>query len=143
MGWVLYAYVIMRTHFHLALCTPRANLAFGMQWLETTFATRFNRFRGEHGHLFQGRYHAPLVEPGEALARVINYIHLNPVRARIVTTERLAEYRHGSFPLFASRRRLSFMPRGECLRLLGWADDRTGWQAYHRYLVWLAADPAE
>jgi REP element-mobilizing transposase RayT len=49
MGWVLYAYVVMRNHFHLALCTPQGNLARGMQWLETTFATRFNRGRDGRG----------------------------------------------------------------------------------------------
>jgi len=142
-GWVLYAYVIMRNHFHLAVCTTRPNLAAGMQWLETTFATRFNRFRREHGHLFQGRYLAPLLEPGETVARVINYIHLNPVRAKVVPAGQLAGYRHGSFHWFASRRRLAFMPRSECLRGMGLGDDTVGWRAYREHLAWLAADPAE
>ncbi|MEO9111680.1 MAG: transposase, partial [Lacunisphaera sp.] len=43
-GWRVYAYVIMRDHFHLALETPRPNLAAGMKWLQGTWATRFNRF---------------------------------------------------------------------------------------------------
>jgi REP element-mobilizing transposase RayT len=143
MGWVLYAYVIMRNHFHLALCTPRGNLARGMQWLETTFATRFNRYRDERGHLFQGRYHAPLIEPGEALARVINYIHLNPVRAGVVAPRRLSDYPHGSFARMASGRRRCGLPREELLGLLGFTRDSAGWRAYQRYLEWLVADPIE
>ena len=143
MGWVLYAHVVMRNHFHVALRTPRANLAVGMQWLETTFATRFNRFRGEHGHLFQGRYLAPLVEPGEVLAKVINYIHLNPIRAKAVAAAELSAYRHGSFSWFGGRHRPDFMVRGEWLRTLGFGDDKAGWREYHAYLTWLAAEPAE
>jgi len=57
-GWLLHAFVIMRTHFHLAIETPGGNLVSGMHWLQCTFATRFNRLRDERGHLFQGRYKA-------------------------------------------------------------------------------------
>ena len=63
-GWVLHAFVVMRNHYHLALETPTGNLVTGMQWLQATFANRFNRLRGERGHLFQGRYKALLVEEG-------------------------------------------------------------------------------
>ncbi len=54
--WVLHAYVLMGNHYHLALETPRGNLVEGMKWLQATFANRFNRFRSENGHVFQGRY---------------------------------------------------------------------------------------
>ena len=80
MGWRLHAFVIMRNHYHLAVETPRANLAEGMHWLQGTFAMRFNRFRGERGHLFQGRYQAILVEPGAVLARVVVTGHSKPAR---------------------------------------------------------------
>lgn len=64
-GWVLHAFVVMRNHYHLALETPQGNLVAGMQWLQATFANRFNKLRGERGHLFQGRYKALLVDtPG-------------------------------------------------------------------------------
>jgi len=45
---------ILRTR--KAVETPQPNLVEGMHWLESTFATRFNRFRSERGHVFQGRY---------------------------------------------------------------------------------------
>ena len=54
MGWRLQEYALMRNHYHLAVETPQANLVEGMHWLQSTFATRFNRFRAERGHLFQG-----------------------------------------------------------------------------------------
>ncbi|MBC8009210.1 MAG: transposase [Burkholderiales bacterium] len=54
-GWRVQAYAVMRNHYHIALQTPQPNLVDGMHWLQSTFATRFNRFHGERGHLFQRR----------------------------------------------------------------------------------------
>ena len=95
-GWRLHAFVIMRNHFHLAVETPEPNLSEGMKWLQGTWAARFNRFRGEGGRPFQGRYKALHVEAGHALAQVAHYIHLNPVRAKIKTAPRLGDYRWSS-----------------------------------------------
>src|SRR5450432_2308299 len=95
--WRLHAFVVMSNHFHLAVETPKGNLVSGMQWLQSTFANRFNRFRDEQGHLFQGRYKALLVEAGGALGQVCHSIHLNPVRAGLVPVERLQAYRHSSY----------------------------------------------
>ena len=51
-GWRLYAYVLMSNHYHLCFKTVDANLVVGMQWLQSTFANRFNRFVQERGHVF-------------------------------------------------------------------------------------------
>lgn len=48
-GWKLHAYVIMSNHYHFAVETPEPNLVDGMRWLQSTFATRFNRFRTRKG----------------------------------------------------------------------------------------------
>src|SRR4051812_47665112 len=77
-GWRLHAHALMRNHFHLALETPESNLVEGMHWLQSTYATRFNRYRSDRGHLFQGRYQSPVIEDAAVLVRVVNYIHLNP-----------------------------------------------------------------
>src|SRR5258706_208068 len=66
-GWRVHAWCLLSNHYHVALETPSPNLVEGMQWLQGTFATRFNRFRRENGHVFQGRYKALAVEPGAAL----------------------------------------------------------------------------
>jgi len=95
-GWSLRAYVLMSNHFHLCVETPEPNLVAGMQWLESVYASRFNRYRKERGHVFQGRYKALLVEPGEPVLRVVNYLHLNPVKAGLVEVEGLADYRLSS-----------------------------------------------
>jgi REP element-mobilizing transposase RayT len=143
MGWVLYAHVVMRNHFHLAVRTPRANLSQGMHWLTTTFATRFNRLRDARGHLFQGRFHAILIEPGTPLARVVNYIHLNPVRAKIVPVAQLDRYRWSSFWRFGRRTWPDCLQRTAWMHTLGWTDDASGWRAYRASLAALSGDPAE
>ena len=38
----VYAYTLMRNHYHLLLKTNRANLSKSMQWLGLTYARRFN-----------------------------------------------------------------------------------------------------
>src|SRR5947209_1210880 len=78
-GWVVHAWCVMSNHYHLCVETPQPNLVDGMRWLQGTFSVRFNRFRDERGHLFQGRYKALLVA-SEAIGAVCHYIHLNPVR---------------------------------------------------------------
>src|SRR5690625_3281078 len=74
-GWRLFAYVLMSNHYHLALETPEANLVAGMQWLQSTFANRFNRFRNERGHVFQGRYKA-LHDLPDSLSGMCGYAQL-------------------------------------------------------------------
>ena len=114
----------------------------GMQWLQSTFANRFNKLRGEHGHLFQGRYKALPVEPGPALGQVCDYLHLNPIRAGIVPVERLREYRHSSYwYLGETEARPRFLRCGTALaEASGWPDDRAGREQYQRHLAWQAAE---
>jgi len=139
-GWLVHGWVVMGNHFHVAVQTPEANLCRGMQWLQTTFVTRFNRLRSEHGHLFQGRYRAILTQPGEALGRVCRYIDLNPVRAKIGTVETLETYRHGSFRrLMSPKERPAWLDVGTTLREAGGlVDNPTGRQAYRNALAWLS-----
>src|SRR5690606_39183405 len=118
MGWRVHAYVLMRNHYHLALETPEPTLVEGMHWLQSTWATRFNRYRQESGHLFQGRYKAMLVEDIQTLGRAVDYIHLNPVRAKIVVPEQVRSYRWSSLPGIVKGR--------------GWVDD-DGWRATGGY----------
>ena len=86
-GWRIHAYVLMPNHYHLLVETPEANLVKGMSWLQGTFTIRFNTRHKMTGHLFGGRYKAILVESGPAgyFRNLIDYIHLNPVRAGLVS----------------------------------------------------------
>jgi REP element-mobilizing transposase RayT len=142
-GWLIHAFAIMRNHFHLALETPDANLVDGMHWLESTYASRFNRYRSEHGHLFQGRYRSLLVEDDFALARVVDYVHLNPVRANIVSPTRAADFRWSSLPRFIRGPRPSWLRPIRVSRHLEFEDSTLGWQRYLQHLAFIGANPDE
>ena len=133
--WRLHAFTIMRNHFHLALETPEPNLSLGMKWLQGSWAIRFNRFRGEVGQPFQGRYKALQVERGAALARVADYIHINPVRAGVLPFDRLLQYRWSSLPLFLRHHRPTFLDAENLLHNTGgWPDNASGWRGYRDHL---------
>ena len=78
-GWILHTYCLLDNHYHMALETSDANLSVGMQWLQSTFANRFNRSVKERGHVFQGRYKSLVVERDAYFGPLLNYIHLNPL----------------------------------------------------------------
>jgi len=98
-----------------------------------------NRFRGEVGRPFQGRYKAIHVEPGHALARVAHYIHLNPVHAGIVSARDLLEYRWSSLPMLAKCVRVPWLGSATLLAEGGGlANTPAGWRSYIDYLDLLA-----
>ncbi len=139
--WRVHAYVIMRNHFHLALEITEPNLSEGMKWLQGTWIRRYNAFRRLAGRPFQGRFKGLLVEPGHPLAQVCHYIHLNPVRARIVPPEKVVNYPLSSLPKFAQRKRPEWLESSVVLSEAGnLPDNRTGWRKYQEYLEFLATD---
>jgi len=102
-GWQVHAYCLMRNHYHLVLETPNANLVAGMAWLQSTYTIRLNHRHKLIGHVLSGRYKAQLVEgSGNGYLRTAcDYVHLNPVRARLLSPEdRLISYPCSSFPYY-------------------------------------------
>jgi hypothetical protein len=55
-----------------------------MRRLLTGYAVTFNRRHRRHGHLFQNRYKSILCQEEVYLKELVRYIHLNPLRAKIV-----------------------------------------------------------
>jgi len=87
-GWRLHAWVLMSNHYHWLLETPRANLVDGMRWFQDTYTRRFTVRNRQWGHVFGGRYKAVILDPEDAdglyFQALLDYIHLNPVRAAMV-----------------------------------------------------------
>ena len=97
----IHTYCMMGNHYHLLLETLEPNLSKAMQWIHVSYAAYFNRKRDRVGHLFQGRFKAILVDADEYLKQLSRYIHLNPVRAKIV--ERPADYFWSSYGDFIGK----------------------------------------
>ena len=122
-------------HFHLALRTPRANLSLGMQWLQVTFAARFNRLRSEQGHLFQGRFKALIIQNEGVWARVADYIHLNPLRARVVEPAQLLGFRWSSLTRFSRNQEFRGLSASAWLATKGLKESAEGWTNYAQWLI--------
>lgn len=99
-GWQVHALCLMPNHFHLVLETPQPNLVAGMKWFLGTYTSRFNRRHQLVGHLFSGRYKSLVISgQGGYLRTVSEYVHLNPVRAKLLPAAApLRSYRWSSFP---------------------------------------------
>lgn len=94
-GARVHAYCLMSNHYHLLLETPEGNLSAIMQHINGAYTIYFNTKRRRFGHLLQGRYKAILVEREEYALELSRYIHLNPVRAKMV--ERPEGYRWSNY----------------------------------------------
>ena len=99
----LYAYVLMPNHFHLLVEVGEIPLSKIMQSLLFRYTRYFNRRYGKVGHLFQGRYRGILCDRDVYLLGLVRYIHLNPVRGRLVSDPE--EYRWSGH--------LSYLGRGK------------------------------
>jgi len=138
--WILHAHGIMKNHYHAAIETLDANLSVGMQWLQATFANRFNKLRKTNGHLFQGRYKSLIVDRDEYFGSLLNYIHLNPVRVKLSEASTLTQYRWSSmWYMDKKKNRPDCLDIRTCLRYAGnLSDTWAGWRSYLQYLEWLA-----
>ncbi len=79
-----YAWALIPNHFHLLLRTGATPLSKVMRRLMTGYAVSFNKRHRRAGHLFQNRYKSIVCEEDPYLLELLRYIHLNPLRARLV-----------------------------------------------------------
>lgn len=98
----LYAYVLMSNHVHLLVEAGQTPISKVMQGLQQSYTLYFNHRYGFVGHLFQGRYKAILCDRDSYLLELVRYIHLNPVRSKIVREP--GEYRWSSHRGYLGKR---------------------------------------
>lgn len=105
----LYAYCLMSNHYHLFLEIRQSNLSRIMQYLNTAYTVYFNVKRRHIGHVFQGRFKSILVDADSYFAELTRYIHLNPVKAKIV--DKPEEYRWSSYNTYISDKNEAFIDK--------------------------------
>ena len=79
-----YAWSFLSNHAHFLLRSGPAGIAAVMRRLLTGYAVSYNRRHKRHGQLFQNRYKSIICQEDAYLQELVRYIHLNPLRAKIV-----------------------------------------------------------
>lgn len=112
------AWALIPNHFHLLLVTGAVAVATVMHRLLTGYAVNYNRRHHRHGHLFQNRYKSILCQEEPYLLELVRYIHLNPLRAQIVThLEALDHYRYSGHSALMGKRKRDWQDTDKVLAL--------------------------
>ena len=84
----------MPNHIHLVIEQQQAAISRIMHQLLKEYSRYYNRRNKRTGHLFKERYRSILCQSDQYLSELVRYIHLNPVRAKIVNDP--AAFRYSS-----------------------------------------------
>jgi len=100
-GCRIHGFCLMSNHVHLVLQVSEKHISAPMHDLLFRYTRYINQKQNRIGHLFQGRFKSILVEEGDYLIELIRYVHLNPVRAGIVSKPE--DYRWSSHRVLLGR----------------------------------------
>ena len=115
-----YAWALLSNHFHLLLMPTSTSLSYFMRRLLTGYAVSFNRRNKRSGHLFQNRYKSIVCEEEPYLLELVRYIHLNPLRAGMVTSlEELDLYPWSGHAVLIGKRQFDAQETGSILERFG------------------------
>lgn len=131
---ICYAWALIPNHFHLLLQTGPFPVSTVMSRLLTGYAINFNHRHNRHGHLFQNRYKSILCQEEQYLLELVRYIHLNPLRAGIVTSlDELRRFRYSGHSRIVSQHSEHWMATEQVL--LRFADEyNAAIRAYEKFI---------
>ena len=81
------------------------------------YAQYFNRRHKQRWLLFQDRFRSILIEDGDYLIRLVQYIHLNPVRANLTTVPE--NYRWSSYCSYLALDKIAWLTQIRVLKKFG------------------------
>lgn len=115
-----YGWALIPNHFHLLLRTGTVPISTVMRRLLTGYAVNFNRRHRRSGHLFQNRFKSILCQEDLYLKELVGYIHLNPLRSKIVADLKdLAKYPYGGHGALMGKQKRDFQDVDYVLQLFG------------------------
>jgi len=116
----IYAWAIMTNHAHLLLRSSEMGLSGFMRRLLTGYAVSYNRRHRRWGHLFQNRYKSIVCDEDAYFAELVRYIHLNPLRAKLVKSlSQLDRYRWSGHSVLMGKIERDWQDRDYVLKLFG------------------------
>jgi len=115
-----YGWALLPNHFHLLLRTGNSLIAQVMRQLLSGYVGKINRVHRRSGHLFQNRYKSILCQEEPYLLELVRYIHLNPLRAKQVSSLRqLDRYRYSGHSALMGNRPNDWQATDAVLRFFG------------------------
>jgi hypothetical protein len=104
----------------LLLKTGLTPIATIMRRLLTGYAVYFNRRQRRYGHLFQNRYKSILCQEEPYFRELVRYIHLNPLRAKLVKdTKALEKYPYSGHSAVVGKVKRDWQQVGYLLSFFG------------------------
>lgn len=97
-SYEIVCYCLMTNHVHLIVRTNEKEAAYFMRRLNSMYAKYFNKKYDYRGHLYQDRYFSNLIQTKVKLLEISRYIHLNPVRAKMVSLPE--DYKYSSYSMY-------------------------------------------
>ena len=89
--YLLHGFIIMPDHFHLLL-TPTETLEKALQLIKGGFSYRAKKELGFGGEIWEKSFHDWRVRDWEEYRQYRDYIHLNPIKARLSAEAALYPY---------------------------------------------------
>ena len=115
-----YGWALMPNHFHLLLRAGRKPLSGLMRKLLTGYALYFNHRHRRRGFLYQNRYKSVLCQEEAYLLELVRYIHLNPLRAKLVKDIKgLNKYKWSGHSVLVGENKADWQTTGEILERFG------------------------
>lgn len=133
-GTRIYAWSLLTNHAHLLLRSGSLGLPKFMRRFLTGYAVTYNLRHLRHGHLFQNRYHSVVCDEDVYFRELVRYVHLNPLRARLVSSLwELDRYPWCGHAVLMGRIRHDWQDRDHVLSCFGVGEEDAR-RAYWRYL---------
>jgi putative transposase len=130
----VYAWVLMETHVHLLVRSGPKGISALMRKLLTWYAQYYNRRHKRTGHLFENRFKSILCEEESYLLVLVRYIHLNPIRAKLVETiGELDRYRWSGHRMIMGKDEYPWMDRAYLLSQFA-GTKKKAIRVYHRFV---------
>jgi len=115
-----YAWALIPNHFHLLVRTGNVPVSKVIQRLLTGYVVTYNRRHRRFGHLFQNRYKSILCQEDPYLLELVRYIHLNPLRAKLVSDHKaLVRHPYCGHGVILGRKKNEWQDAEYILRLFG------------------------
>jgi putative transposase len=129
---------LMDNHYHLFIRSNEKPLCSLMRPLNSGYARWYNKKNKRHGYLFQSPYKSVLCQNSHHLSELIRYIHLNPLRANMISSyDNLSDWKWSGHNLLLNNENAigaDFVDRKTILDLFS-QNENDALKMYHQYML--------